>query len=596
MKKRPQETSVTHRQFVRLVVTMTCLLVAVIIITCAVYCFIIMRRNQTYVDGTLKQYQDNLTTQMAEYTQLAQTAAYDTSVREYLLEDEPYARYEASLKVSTLFSNLKMVQRGIVDFAVFRPNDSSSTYASFGMNQTTMMQRLWQCTKPEIIGIYRHASSYGQPQSANFVAVVGCPVYSMDLNGTQPKIIGAVAVVISQQEIESNLLEFYQLEGMHYALVDQNRTIILGEELVVSESDWQHAHEAARYSYDTLTDSIVLTQIPEMDAVLIVKTDKLILLKDLFLSTMAVLLMVICLLCAMLYLSGRISREITRPLSDITRAVKQMDADPTHRRAVPNVGNSDFRMLSSSLNKLLKTETRLTNELLEANSNLYKSELAKKHLELEFLRSQINPHFLYNTLETIRGIALVHRMPEIASASKDLAKLLRYSIKGGDVTSIASELEIIQCYLSIQQLRYGARITSVFHVDDDVRDLRIPRMCLQPLVENAIVHGLETSLEPGILTISCHLQDNALHITVQDTGVGICLEELERINSQLSDPFSEDAEQLGGIGMLNVARRLQLSLGSDFSMRVASELTQGTTVFFQMPLDRIEQLGGSVHV
>ena len=146
-----------------------------------------------------------------------------------------------------------------------------------------------------------------------------------------------------------------------------------------------------------------------MDAVLVVQIDKLVLLEDLFTITLLVLALTLCLLGAMLYMSGRISREITMPLSSLTEAVKQLDADPTHTRQVPEEGTY-FRMLSASLNCMLKTEKRLTHELLEANRNLYASELAQKAFGLQFLRSQINPHFMYNTLETIRSIALVRKV------------------------------------------------------------------------------------------------------------------------------------------------------------------------------------------
>ena len=324
-----------------------------------------------------------------------------------------------------------------------------------------------------------------------------------------------------------------------------------------------------------------------MDAVLVVQTDKMVLLKDLFTITLVVLAMVLFLLGGMLYISGRISREITMPLSTLTEAVKEMDVDPTHTRHVPEEGNADFRMLSASLNRMLKTVTRLTHELLEANRSLYESELAKKHLELQFLRSQINPHFLYNTLETIRSIAVVRKVPEVASAAKNLAKLLRYSIKGGEIMRLSDELEIIRCYLTIQELRFGPRIRTVFEIDGDVQDLRIPRMCLQPLVENAVVHGLESCIAPGALTISCKKDDSFLWVAVRDTGVGIPQEELDRINYQLAHPFSKEAGQQSGIGMTNVARRLQLSLGNDFAMQVTSELNRGTEVVLCMPLDRL---------
>lgn len=588
--------TVTHRRFVRIALIMTSALIAVIVITCALYTAVILERNRGYVEGVMNQYRDSLDAQLEEYAQLVQTAAYDPSVRDYLLAEDAYERHLAGLRVSTLFSNLKMVRNGIEDFFVFRPDDAQITYVRLGAEQPALMRRLWQCKKPEIIGIFPYASTYGQPCDADFVTILGCPVYSLSGDEQHTSVTGAVAVAIGRQALEHNLREFYQLDGIHYSLMDRSRSVILGERLPVTAQDYRLASDGSTVTRDTVSTSLMLSGIPAMNAVLAVQTDKQVLLKDLFTITLVVLLMAVGLLGVLLRMFGRISSEITIPLANLTEAVKHMDADPTHRRHVSEEGNADFRMLSASLNRMLKTETRLTCELLEANRSLYESELAKKHLELQFLRSQINPHFLYNTLETIRSIALVYKVPEAASAAKNLAKLLRYSIKGGEIMPLASELEIIRCYLSIQELRFGARIQTVFHIDETVEGLYIPRMCLQPLVENAVVHGLETSIGPGVLTLSGWKDTQSLWVSIEDTGVGIGSEELERINRQLAAPFSEEAEQRGGIGMLNVARRLQLSLGNDFVMQVSSKLNQGTVVTLRMPLCKLEQTGGGARV
>ena len=593
MKKTILTRTVTHRQFVRMVLSITILLVAVIILTCALYGKVIIARNQTYVEGMLTRYRDSLTAQIEEYVQLVQTAAYDASVRDYLQAEDAYARHQAAQQVSTLFSNLQMVQTGIDQFFLFRPDDPETSYASLGAQQVALLEGLWQRARPGVVGVYSYA--YGYDGAPGSVAVIGSPVFSLNLDGRQAGVLGAVAVAIDSRVIERNLQEFYLQEGLRYSLVAADRTAFLGQSLEISEADLSAAFEAGHLERDSSGSSLLMTAIPAMDMVLVVQTDKLVLLKDLLTITLLVLGFVLCLLAGLLSMAGRISREITQPLALLTDAIKQMDADPTHMRHVPEAGNADFQMLSASLNRMLRRETRLTHELLEANRNLYESELTQKHLELQFLRSQINPHFLYNTLETIHSIAVVRRVPEAALAAKNLAKLLRYSIKGGEIMPLASELEIIQCYLSIQRLCFGDRIRAEFDVEESVKDLCIPRMCLQPLVENAVVHGLESSIEPGMLSVVCRRDERSLWITVRDTGVGIDPEELARINRLLSNPFEKTPQQ-GSIGMLNVARRLQLSMGDDFSMQVASERNRGTTVSLRIPLAKLEQKGAGADV
>lgn len=153
--------TVTHQQFLRFVVVVTFALAAIILVTCLLYTIVILQRNQTYVDIMLDQYETSVDTQMEEYTQLVQTAAYDASVRNYLQAEEPYARYLAGQEVSTLFSNLKMVQNGVADFYLFERDDPSTAYVDLGAQQSALMERLWQCAKPEVLGIYAYTPSYG---------------------------------------------------------------------------------------------------------------------------------------------------------------------------------------------------------------------------------------------------------------------------------------------------------------------------------------------------------------------------------------------------------------------------------------------------
>ena len=266
--------TVTHQQFLRFVVVVTFALAAIILVTCLLYTIVILQRNQTYVDIMLDQYETSVDTQMEEYTQLVQTAAYDASVRNYLQAEEPYARYLAGQEVSTLFSNLKMVQNGVADFYLFERDDPSTAYVDLGAQQSALMERLWQCAKPEVLGIYAYTPSYGQAR-ADFVILAGCPVYSLTVDGPQSRVIGAVVVAINRQAIESNLREFYQLEGMRYALLDQQQRVILGRPLTVSQQDYRLACEQGDVAHNTLTSSTILTSIPAMDAVLVVQSGSL---------------------------------------------------------------------------------------------------------------------------------------------------------------------------------------------------------------------------------------------------------------------------------------------------------------------------------
>ena len=147
MKNKTLPQTVTHRQFIHMVLSITAMLIAIILLTCLLYTMVILRRNQNDVEGVLTKYHDSLTAQIEEYAQLVQTAAYDASVRDYLQTEDTYARHLAGQKVSTLFSNLKMVQNGINEFFLFKPDDAEVIHVSLGAQQPMLMERLRQCSK-----------------------------------------------------------------------------------------------------------------------------------------------------------------------------------------------------------------------------------------------------------------------------------------------------------------------------------------------------------------------------------------------------------------------------------------------------------------
>ena len=184
-------------------------------------------------------------------------------------------------------------------------------------------------------------------------------------------------------------------------------------------------------------------------------------------------------------------------------------------------GYMEISIMASELNSMLDEIDHLTQRLLETNTRLYGIELEKKKSELAFLRSQINPHFLYNTLEAITGIAVVEGQNKIKTMTRSLSSIFRYSIKGGDVVPLRDEVKMIESYLQIQQIRFADRFSVHYEISEKALAFVIPKMILQPLVENAIYHGFEPTLKPGELWIKGFVDEQgALIVTVEDDGTG----------------------------------------------------------------------------
>ncbi len=219
-----------------------------------------------------------------------------------------------------------------------------------------------------------------------------------------------------------------------------------------------------------------------------------------------------------------------------------------------------------------------------------------KQTELDALQSQINPHFLYNTLETIRGQALIDDNTEIAIMVEALAMFFRYSISGkGNLVPLRDELTSINNYMIIQKYRFNNRFSLEIYIDEDDKvayDFFVPRLMIQPIVENAIFHGLEEMESNGKVSIEIILTDKNLIITVSDNGKGMSKELLEKINCEIKkftmfdDKNKRDEYQKIGIALSNINKRIELLFGGDYGLTVYSTLGQGTDVEIYIPIKR----------
>ena len=224
-------------------------------------------------------------------------------------------------------------------------------------------------------------------------------------------------------------------------------------------------------------------------------------------------------------------------------------------------------------------------------------EINNKKTEIAYLRSQINPHFLYNTLTMICGMASSSMEQEIIDTANSLSAIFRYSIKGEDMVTLRDEMEIVRSYLKIQTYRFEDRFTITYDLPEESLKCLIPKMVIQPIVENAIVHGLEPSLKPGRLVIGAGRNPDKgyLAIWIFDTGIGMKPEKLQQIRDAIQAPVHisahtimdsysyMDSKHHDSIGILNVNSRMILYFGMDYSLILDSEEGVGTNVQLRIP-------------
>ncbi len=220
-------------------------------------------------------------------------------------------------------------------------------------------------------------------------------------------------------------------------------------------------------------------------------------------------------------------------------------------------------------------------------------DLNKRQAQYLALQNQINPHFLYNTLESIRGEALIAGLNSVAEMTEALAKFFRYTItKVENLVTVEEELENCETYFRIQQYRFGDRLR--LHIQcseedrEEIMNCKIPKLTLQPILENSIIHGTELKIGTGNLKIQFETTEKRLIIRISDDGVGMNEELLAKLNRRLgkgpNNVVSSEEEQKGGIALTNVNNRIHLIFGEEYGMHIYSIEGQGTDVEITIPI------------
>lgn len=282
-----------------------------------------------------------------------------------------------------------------------------------------------------------------------------------------------------------------------------------------------------------------------------------------------------------------ILRQVVYPLRRFQKKIRDMIEGQGKRYMEPTIqgigGCEEIEKIREDFNHLMEEQKQLNHRIFNTASDLYETKIQKQQAELSYLRSQIDPHFLYNTLEAIRKMALLRKAPEIAEMAVDMGKIFRYSTKGAESVSLNEEIEMIKSYVRIQQMRFGTKIRVFYSVSDEVLEYRVVKMLMQPVVENAIIHGLEPKEAQGSLFIAARSENGALYITIKDDGVGISAEKLKKIQEDLEQEVYDTSVH---VGILNTQARIRLKYGREYGLRVESVQGDGTTILIRVPCDR----------
>lgn len=284
------------------------------------------------------------------------------------------------------------------------------------------------------------------------------------------------------------------------------------------------------------------------------------------------LVMAIGLVAVALFLSNIIARNITLPIQKLRDSMARVQEGDFHGADIEVLSENEIGSLTKSFNVM----THRIEELME--QNIHEQEQKRKS-EMKALQSQINPHFLYNTLDSIIWMAEGKKNEEVVLMTASLARLLRQSISNEDeVVSIGNEIEYVRSYLTIQKMRYKDKLEFEIDVDPSIKYIKIVKLVLQPIVENAIYHGLKYKESKGLLIVRGYTRGENAFIEIADNGVGMDAETLKHIFKRHKVNYHSN-----GVGVYNVQKRLQLHYGADYGITYRSEPGIGTTATIIIP-------------
>ncbi len=287
-------------------------------------------------------------------------------------------------------------------------------------------------------------------------------------------------------------------------------------------------------------------------------------------------ILLLSLACSILavFLSYIFTLTISKPLKRLVSAMNEVKK-----------GNLSISMLDKTndeIGEVTDNFNKMLNEIKNLMEDVKNQEIQKRKAEIETLQAQINPHFLSNTLNTVKWLASAQKADNIEAIVSSLIQLLNVSMgKGGDFITMRQEIEYIKSYINIQEYRYYDKFKVVFEIEEDILDYKILKFLIQPIVENSIIHGTKSKVEQELIVIKGFIYEGVLKISVTDNGVGI---PYDKLNTLAAADHKDKKRSFSGIGINNVNDRIRMNYGCTYGLQIESVPNLYTTVELSIPI------------
>ncbi|MCM3240605.1 sensor histidine kinase [Heyndrickxia oleronia] len=279
-------------------------------------------------------------------------------------------------------------------------------------------------------------------------------------------------------------------------------------------------------------------------------------------------------------ISYSFTHNYSRRINHIVSIIRQVEKGNLNARIVESKHEDELSKIAVNINSML---TELNNYI----EQFYLLNMKQQQAELKALQTQIDPHFLFNTLEAIRMVAVVEGSKTSSKMIFHLAKLFRYSLESKDMVHLYTEIEYVNQYLKLMQFKYPNKLQVQFDIPSDVEQVMVQKLILQPIIENYFVHGFKKDQSSNKLLIRAMNLSNKIEIHIEDNGKGMSEEKLTNIVHHINH---EEGDEMKSIGLRNINQRLRLKYGDRFGIRLKSSENEGTTVIVSIPMQGINHV------
>ncbi|MCK9859540.1 sensor histidine kinase [Paenibacillus sp. ATY16] len=570
------------RQILILIALMLVTLLITYIITNRIAQQIIERKVTASVNTILQQVNEKMTSFDSDMQGISTFLFYSPTVQTYINTDDMLDRVLMNREVLSVFANTMSMKSNIRGIQLYDRSGKLMTRLGEGQDETTA---------PVQTMSYSGLVNLDDRPMEHFY-IITAPIYGLDSNHIATEYRGTGRYVMDVSNLSPILRSAKVTANSRVMLLDRNDHILTSEGKVSSSDSVNVGKWKANSKF--IVQSITLAPSGWKLISIIPKSEllnELGTVKRINITTYAIMFGILCMFLLIFF--SRILKPI-KSLMDFIKSYPKNGEDSRYQV----VHKNEIGVLGQKLNNMLDDISELSDEVRSTQIRMLEIELAKKQMEISAFRNQINPHFLYNTLESIRAMAFYHNVRDIADISESLSRMFRYAVKGSNFVTIAEELAHIREYARIIDFRFRGRFKIVTRCEENLLNETMLKMLLQPLVENAVFHGLERKLGEGEVLIDIHRSaDHRIHVLVQDNGYGMSGSQLQEIREGLAGIQEFVSGELGkqkGIGISNIYNRTFLFYGEAATLEVDSVLNEGTSVRISFPPRVIE--GGNEHV